>query len=64
MSSSASGCRNSGPTRPVEDTTATESVVRYFLKEQRARGRHLARSLEDGRGIGVGEEDGRTAGRW
>ena len=64
MSSSASGCRNSGPTRRVEDTTATESGVRRFLKGRRARGRHLARSPEDGRGSGVGEEDGRTAGRW
>ena len=63
-SSSVSGCHSSDPTRPVEDTTAIESVLRCFLTKQLARVRHLARSPEGRRGSAGGEKGGRTAVMW
>lgn len=64
MSSSASGYHNSDPTRPAEDTTAIEWVLRYYLAEQLARVRHLVLSLEDTRRNVGGGKGVQTAAKW
>lgn len=64
VSSSVLSCHSSDPTRPAEDTTAIEWVLRYSPTEQLARGRRLVLSLEGTRERCVGEKGGRTAVKW